>query len=284
MQCERLKKKKFDFMECFIPNGPFEIKDYPQYTYRSILVDTSRNFIQTHKLKEVIELMGQVKLNVLHLHLTDTNGWTYEVTELPFLTAAQEKRGDTYSREEIRDLVRFASIRGVKIMPEIDTPSHAPMDLEDDEIQLKFGNLVKCTSLKYSTTDYAVEPPSGMWNITNPNSTEVLRKVWNQAIEDFSTAPYYHLGGDEVNINCSAVGTPFEYSIAEVKKNYSRESVGKFLTNLTNILSDNDKRNINFMFFSDWMSTNDFNVPRPNHTALTLWKYYPNLEYNYYKN
>lgn len=65
VQCERLHKRKFDYMECHIPNGPFLIEDQPAFAYRSLLIDTSRNFIPLRRLKEVVDIMGGVKMNVL---------------------------------------------------------------------------------------------------------------------------------------------------------------------------------------------------------------------------
>jgi hypothetical protein len=65
-------------------------------------------------------------------------------------------------------LVRYAEVRGITIVPEIDMPGHAPIGFSDLEIVSKYGNLVLCSDLEYSEGYYAAEPPAGQWNLSNP--------------------------------------------------------------------------------------------------------------------
>ena len=182
------------------------------------MLDTSRNFIPMTRMYQVVDTMSQSKLNVLHLHISDTASWPLEIDEYPEFTRDASYRNETYSRTEIQNLVKFAKERGVKIIPEIDMPGHSPAYFDAPEITEKYGPIVQCTTVPYNTPEYCFEPPAGQWNITNPNVTIILENVFSQLVEDFSTAPHLHIGADEVNVNCSAVGTPYENSSYEIKE------------------------------------------------------------------
>ena len=76
-------------------------------------------------LQEVVETMSMAKLNALHLHLSDTASFSLEIDEIPE-TKQASYTNKTYSRKDIQDLVQYAKIRGVRVIPEIDSPGHAP--------------------------------------------------------------------------------------------------------------------------------------------------------------
>jgi len=101
---------------------PFmELIDFPKYKHRGLMLDCARHFFSTDDVKKIIEQMSRVKMNVLHWHLTDDQGWRIESKKFPKL---HEKSKDYYSHEQICDVIDFASKRGVEIIPEIDMPGH----------------------------------------------------------------------------------------------------------------------------------------------------------------
>lgn len=99
-----------------------EILDAPKYPHRGLNFDCVRHFFPVETVKQVIEQISLVKMNVLHWHLTDDQAWRIESTAYPQL---HQTSSDYYTREQIRDIVRYAQIRGVEIIPEIDLPGHA---------------------------------------------------------------------------------------------------------------------------------------------------------------
>ncbi|MFT2816766.1 beta-N-acetylhexosaminidase [Leifsonia sp. A12D58] len=120
------------------------IDDAPRYSWRGLMIDVARHFLPLRELRRIIELMAMHKLNTLHLHLTDDQGWRLEVLAFPRLTevgswrastqvggddatAGEYKRphGGFYTQDELRDLVAFAADHGVTIVPEIDVPGHS---------------------------------------------------------------------------------------------------------------------------------------------------------------
>ncbi len=109
------------------------VKDAPRFEYRGLLVDITRHFFDKNYLKKIIERMAMHKLNKLHLHLTDDPGWRVEIEQYPKLTSIGGK-GDYstpngaakfLSKAEIKELVAYAALHHIEIIPEIDMPGHA---------------------------------------------------------------------------------------------------------------------------------------------------------------
>ena len=96
-----------------------EIRDAPRYPWRGLMIDTARHFISLSTLKRTLDAMWFYKLNVLHLHLTDDQGFRFRSSAYPELASA-----DAYSAEQLRDLVAFAADRGIRVVPELDMPGH----------------------------------------------------------------------------------------------------------------------------------------------------------------
>ena len=97
------------------------IEDAPHYGHRGLSLDCSRHFFTADEVKKVIDRMTRVKLNVLHWHLVDDQGWRIECKTLPLL---HETTGTYYTQEEIRSVIEYARVRGMEIIPEIDMPGH----------------------------------------------------------------------------------------------------------------------------------------------------------------
>jgi hexosaminidase len=110
-----------------------DIADAPRFAWRGLTLDVARHFFGVATVKRVIDSMAAYKLNVLHLHLTDDNGWRVAIRGYPKLTTVGA-RGDMsnpngparfYSAEDIRSIVRYAAERQIEIVPEIEMPGHA---------------------------------------------------------------------------------------------------------------------------------------------------------------
>ncbi|MDN5288614.1 MAG: beta-N-acetylhexosaminidase [Mucilaginibacter sp.] len=123
-----------------------EITDYPRFGWRGLMFDVARHFFTKAEVKQYIDAMVKYKLNLLHLHLTDDEGWRVEIKSLPKLTSvgaynvkktgqfgtftpptADEPRtyGGFYTQEDIKELIQYAKDRFVNILPEIDVPGHS---------------------------------------------------------------------------------------------------------------------------------------------------------------
>jgi hexosaminidase len=124
------KSNEKSMLEISILGCPHTIVDTPAYPYRGVLVDTARSFYPVAWIRELIVHMSEFKLNVLHLHLTDTAAWPLDVDGHPELTEYLSYRDInkeklSYSRKQVRELVEFGRLRGVSIVPEVDGPARA---------------------------------------------------------------------------------------------------------------------------------------------------------------
>ena len=113
----------------------FEIEDHPRFSYRGYLLDCGRYFYSVEDVKRVVDLMALHKLNVLHWHLTEDQGWRVEIKKYPPLTQKASKRSHTnfgivphggfYTQNEIREVVNYCHERQIKVYPEFDIPGHS---------------------------------------------------------------------------------------------------------------------------------------------------------------
>jgi len=176
------------------------VTDEPTYPHRGLLIDTSRNFMKVAVLKQIISAMSYDKLNVLHWHITDTHSFPLYSRRVPQLTlnGAYSAR-QVYSPENVRELVDYGRVRGVRVLPEFDAPAHVGNGWQFGEKE-GLGRLALCLNQE-PWQDYCVEPPCGQLNPVNDNVYTTLGKLYEDFFELFPT-DMFHMGGDEVNFNC----------------------------------------------------------------------------------
>ncbi len=176
------------------------ISDSPAFVHRGLLVDTSRNYVSVPVIKKIIEAMSYDKLNVFHWHLTDTHSFPFVSTREPRLALyGAYSPSKVYTPEDIKELVHFATVRGVKIIPEFDAPAHVGSGWEWGE-GAGMGQMALCIN-KEPWTKYCVEPPCGILNPVNDNVYSTLSKIY-QDMNDLFQSDVFHMGGDEVNFSC----------------------------------------------------------------------------------
>jgi hexosaminidase len=108
-----------------LPFLPILINDSPRYGYRGLLLDISRAYYPVETLKKLIEGLQMTKINVLHLHITDDDSIAVKLPSFPDMTNFTAfSKSEVYSEDNIKDLVTFANLRGIKIIPEFDVPGH----------------------------------------------------------------------------------------------------------------------------------------------------------------
>ncbi len=181
------------------------IKDGPEFSYRGVHIDCSRHYFPTEWLKKYIDIIALHGCNRLHWHITDDQGWRFEVKKYPLLTEVGARRANTvvghnlpifddtpydgyYTQEECRDIVRYAAERHITVVPEVDLPGHMVAALASYP---ELG----CTGGPYQTWN--------MWGISddvlcagNPKTLEFIKDVLAELIDVFPST-MIHLGGDE---------------------------------------------------------------------------------------
>lgn len=186
------------------------IKDAPLYQWRGYMQDVSRTFYGLDILKKYMDVMALYKMNTLHLHLTDDQGWRIEIKKYPELTSSKTtvfearhqqpaERSGFYTQADIKELVRYAEKRHITIVPEIDVPGHCwPVIITHPELGVN----------KTTKPDYVFPfiDSWGYWgfqftpNPLDPTKEEVytfLDHVFTEVAQLFPSS-YIHFGGDEV--------------------------------------------------------------------------------------
>lgn len=204
-----------------------EIIDYPKLAWRGLMFDVARHFFTTAEVKQYIVSMSRYKYNVLHLHLTDDEGWRIEIRGFPKLTEvgawnvrrvgdfgdfippkAEEPRdyGGFYTQEDIRELVKFAKDHFIDILPEIDVPGHSlaaiasypELSCTPEAVRYKVRSGEKIMDWSRGA------PPIALLDNTLCPANELVYSFMDTVISqiaDLFPFEYIHLGGDEAPIN-----------------------------------------------------------------------------------
>uniref|UniRef100_A0A182N7T2 beta-N-acetylhexosaminidase n=1 Tax=Anopheles dirus TaxID=7168 RepID=A0A182N7T2_9DIPT len=171
------------------------VSDAPAYPHRGLALDTSRNYIDLESLRRTIDGMAMVKLNVFHWHITDSQSFPLVIKSRPTLHAyGAYSRRDVYTADDVRELVRYALERGIRIIPELDAPAHVGEGWE------KLG-VTACFNYQ-PWENYCVEPPCGQLDPTKDAVYDILEDVYREMNAMFNRSDLFHMGGDEVSIRC----------------------------------------------------------------------------------
>lgn len=152
-------KNRTVYKKVFIIFSNGYITDKPAFPHRGIVLDTSRNYISVDVIKRTLKAMGASKLNAFHWHITDTHSFPYVSKSRPQLSKiGAYSPSKVYSNDDIKDIVEYAKVRGVKVIPEFDAPAHVGEGWQDT------GFVVCLNAQPWQT--YCVEPPCGQFDPT----------------------------------------------------------------------------------------------------------------------
>jgi hexosaminidase len=171
------------------------ITDAPRFEWRGAMLDVSRHFLEVHEVKRYIDLMALHKLNRLHLHLADDQGWRIEIKSWPRLathggsTEVGGGPGGYYTQEQYADIVRYAAERFITVVPEIDMPGHTNAALAS-YAELNCDGVARplYTGIEVGFSAICVEKED-----TYRFIDDVVREI-----AALTPGPYFHIGGDEV--------------------------------------------------------------------------------------
>lgn len=165
------------------------VTDEPRFTWRGLMIDVCRHWMPMDVVKRNIDAMAAVKLNVLHLHLSEDQGFRIESKKYPQLHLLGSD-GDYYTQEEIKTIIRYAAARGIRVYPEFDVPGHTT------------AWFVAFPELASAPGPYKIERNWGVFDPTmNPTierTYEVLDTLFTEMAALFPDE-YFHIGGDENN-------------------------------------------------------------------------------------
>ena len=199
------------------------IRDIPRFEWRGAMLDVARHFFGVEDIKRYIDLIAHYKMNRLHLHLTDDQGWRLEIKSWPKLTEIGAKTqvngggGGYYTQEQYKELVDYAQRRYTMIIPEIDTPGHTNAalasypELNSSE---EAPALYEGTQVGFST----------LWI-----NTEITYQFLDDVIRELAAitpTPYIHIGGDEARSTSEEDYKKFIKRIQEIVISHGKIAIG----------------------------------------------------------
>ena len=188
-----------------------EVRDAPRYPWRGVMIDTVRHFITLESLRRTLDGMWLCKLNVLHLHLTDDQGFRFRSQKYPELASP-----DTYTAAELGELVAYAADRGIRVVPELDVPGHTTSWLaahpewgagETDAASRRFG------------------VHRGCLNVADPHVVAVVAALLAELAAVFPDE-FMHFGGDEVQAHPRPAQTAFHRQVVAALESLGKRAIG----------------------------------------------------------
>lgn len=208
--------------------GPWEIPtgtitDYPEYSYRGVMIDVSRHFFGVEDIKRVMEFLAYYKMNMLHLHLSDDQGWRIEIKSWPNLavhggsTQVGGGKGGYYTQEQYSELVKYGQERYITIIPEIDMPGHTNAALAAYAELNCDGNAREL----YTGTEVGFS--------TFCTKSEITYKFIDDVVKELASitpGPYIHVGGDESHATKKEDYIPFMNRVQDIVKSHGKTVIG----------------------------------------------------------
>jgi hexosaminidase len=186
---------------------PFvKIEDYPRFAWRGMMLDCSRQFFDKQTVKNYIDWLAAHKMNIFHWHLTDDNGWRAEIKSMPDLTlkgawrgpgevllpsygSGDKRYGGFYTQADMKEVVAYASARGISVMPEIEIPGHSRA------VTASYPEIGCVTTEETKSVQGEVK---NVWCVGREENYQILDSIIREFSEMFPFE-YIHVAGDEVN-------------------------------------------------------------------------------------
>lgn len=209
-------------------SGPWEIpvvtiKDMPRFAWRGFMLDVARHFFSVSEVERVIDEMACFKLNRLHLHLTDDQGWRIEIESWPNLTSIGGSTevgggpGGYYTQAQYVDIVNYAESRHIIVVPEIDMPGHCNAALASyPDLNADGQSPALYTGIETGFSAMAVHN-----EITYSFIDDVVREL-----AAITPGPYIHIGGDEASTLSDSDYAYFVQRVQAIVQVYGKQCLG----------------------------------------------------------
>tara|TARA_B100001175_G_C19504400_1_gene640025 strand:- start:12 stop:1565 length:1554 start_codon:yes stop_codon:yes gene_type:complete len=246
---------KINFLS--LPGG--EITDQPTYAYRGAMLDVARHFFSVADVKRYIDLLSIYKINFLHFHLSDDQGWRIEIKSLPKLTEIGGQtevgggNGGFYTQEDFKELVKYAADRFITIVPEIDLPGHTNAALAS-YAELNCDGKAKAlyTGIKVGFSSLCIDK-----EVTYDFVDNVIREI-----SEISPGPYFHIGGDESLVTPEEDYNRFMDRTLAIVKKHNKIPMGWYELITADIPDET--------LLQYWAKTEDFSKVIPKNTKILI--------------
>ncbi|XP_055912181.1 chitooligosaccharidolytic beta-N-acetylglucosaminidase-like [Eupeodes corollae] len=171
-----------------------EIHDAPVYKHRGLLLDTARHYFSLKSIKRTLDGMAMSKLNVFHWHIVDSNSFPLVVRSHPDLHKyGAYSTQKIYTPQNIREVVEYALIRGIRVIPELGGPAHIGEGWQKQNVTVCFN--------AQPWTKFCTQPPCGQLDPTIDRVYDLLEDIYAEMFKSFNPN-IFHMGGDSVSLNC----------------------------------------------------------------------------------
>lgn len=236
---------------------PVEVEDEPRFKHRGFMLDTARHYISLEKILDLIDAMAFNKLNIFHWHMVDDQSFPYESSTYPQLSKRSSYRPElVYSRQTVQAVIFYAAIRGIRVMPELDTPGHS-------------YTLRHVPNVLSVCHDEKTKRPNGDFGPIDPTNPNAYKSVNRLLAELASVFPeqYFHAGGDEVDFDCWKSNPDItEWMVAQNMSGNYEELSNYYIRRLYNMIKGHKKTML------VWQEVFDFEANLPKDTIIHVWK------------
>ncbi|KAM3609430.1 uncharacterized protein V6R79_014690 [Siganus canaliculatus] len=234
-----------------------EIEDFPRFQYRGILLDTSRHYLPVQTILKTLDAMAYSKFNVLHWHIVDDPSFPYQSKSFPDLSrkGAFHPMTHIYTQSNVRRVISYARLRGIRVLPEFDSPGHTKSWGKGQSDLL--------------TPCYKRGIPSGTFgpvNPVSPSTYQFMAKLFKEVSSVFPDS-YIHLGGDEVDFSCWRSNPDVQAFMQKMRFGSDFSKLQAFyIDSIVNITSNINKTSV------VWQDVFDYHQPRTSLSVVEVWR------------
>ncbi|CAK6950979.1 beta-hexosaminidase subunit alpha [Scomber scombrus] len=233
-----------------------EIEDFPRFPFRGILLDTSRHYLPVQAILKTLDAMAYSKFNVFHWHIVDDPSFPYQSRTFPDLSSkgAFHPMTHVYTQSDVRRVISYARLRGIRVLPEFDTPGHTKSWGKGQPDLL--------------TPCYKGGIPSGTFGPVNPVLPSTYRFMAGLFKEVSSVFPdsYIHLGGDEVDFSCWRSNPDIRAFMKKMGFGDFTKLEAFYIENIVNITNALKKTSI------VWQDVFDYHERRSSLSVVEVWR------------
>eukprot|EP00026_Physarum_polycephalum_P006198 Phypoly_transcript_06240.p1 GENE.Phypoly_transcript_06240~~Phypoly_transcript_06240.p1 ORF type:complete len:563 (+),score=57.06 Phypoly_transcript_06240:67-1755(+) len=246
-----------------ISGAPWIIRDAPRYMHRGLLIDTSRHYLNVTTILRAIDALSYSKMNVLHWHLTDAQSFPLITQSFPNLANGRFSQNEIYTADDLKGIVDYAMLRGVRVIVELDSPGHVA------SWGVGYPEITVCRD-KTREQGFCAENPCGQLDPSVPLTFEILQALVQELTQIFPDN-FFHFGADEVVYGCWNTSQILSWMQQEKLADFG--AVFNYYEQQLHALGTKFSRTP-----VNWQEVFDENLQLPSNIIVQVWKDFKTLD------
>ncbi|EFA07069.1 beta-hexosaminidase subunit alpha [Tribolium castaneum] len=233
-----------------------KIVDFPRFPHRGFLLDTSRHFEPVRIILQMLDAMAYNKLNVFHWHITDDHSFPYKSRTYHELSdkGAYHPVSGVYEQSDVMKIIEYARVRGIRVIPEFDTPGHT-----------RSWGVAHPELLTSCFTDNVANGELGPMDPTKDTTYDFINNLFTEIVDVFPDS-YFHIGGDEVEFDCWKSNPDVSNFMKQNNFSTYEQLESYFIQHVVDILDNLSSK------YLVWEEVFVNGVELPNSTVVHVWK------------